>query len=229
MAWDEEKPKGTLNVSLVDDQVRADKTTVRQALGAEHDFNLLGTTTGEHAEGSGKGWVDVAANRALRDSSKGRLFIETDTNKAWYGDAADAWAEFSPRRNVIDLSLIGTVQSNSAAFINIPNVTLSITLRGGRLFIVASLTVEQLVAAHSGYLVLAVDGTPVTAATLGQAVIKYADGKTTVSLNRLVEDGDNGISLAAGAHTVTVQWKNEAGGTMELTNNLQVSMVAEEI
>jgi len=237
MAWDKDKPAGTTDVSQVDNDIRDNNAALETSLGQEHQF-APGDTGGEHLEGSGRAWVDVAANLALRDSARGRLFIETDTNTMRYGDAAGVWRELSPRRNVAKYSLTPEVpiQSAAVAWVDIGAgiVHVDITNREhGRLMLTATITVKQLVAGHAGYLRFAVDGIGVSAGvapTGAGAVIEYEGRVVTITLTRLVEDTDNGISLAAGAHTVTVQWMNDAaGGTMELTIGANLSLHVEEV
>jgi hypothetical protein len=229
-AWDVTKPGGTDYTNTVDDTIRADKAVLLSAIGAEHDFTAP-TTTGVHAEGSARAWVDVAANEALRDSSEGRLFIETDTNTLRYGNAASAWTVLAPRRNIVKESLTpgGGVNYSNTAWANIANVTKAITLVGGRLLISCTITVKETVAAHTGYLRLAVDGVGVSAGDAAGVMVEYTGVAQSFTLTRLVEDGDNGIDLAAGSHTVTVQWKVSAGGTMELTNGMNTSLQLEEV
>ena len=236
--WNILKPGGQDLVSTVDNQIREDKETLLSALSKEHNFEASDTTC-DHKEGSGKAWVDVAANRSLRDSSRGRLFVETDTHKLYYGDTEDAWQWFAPKRNANQRSFIptGGESTASAVWNNIPEgeddwkVEITTTSDNSQLFITGSATLKSTVSGKNLYAVLAVDGTRVTNSDNpgGQAIVKYADGETTICLNRLVTDGDNDIDLSAGLHTITMEWKVDADGEASLVGNITASLVVEEI
>jgi hypothetical protein len=234
-AWDVTTPAGTDNVSTVDDTIRADKSTLLTAIGAEHDFSAS-TTTGVHDEGAARCWVDTAANRSSRDSSEGRLFIETDTQKVYYGDSGDAWVQLTPKRNTARLSTTPQTQISwtATAFTDISTLTVDITSKAGaELFIACTVTLKNTVSGKKGYLCLGVDSVEVTDATDGQAVVEYDDAREqTFTLTRLVQDGDgpgDGIDLSAGSHTVTLRAKVESGGACELIQNVNQTIFVHEL
>jgi hypothetical protein len=229
--WKTDEPSGSTLVSQVDDQICDDKTTLLNALGKEHKFEESDTTC-NHLEGSARAWVDVEANRSLRDSSRGRLFVETDTLKLYYGDTEDAWAWLAPKRNVVRCSFTPVTQITWATptFANITFITADITTVGGELLITCTVTVKNNVSGKLGYLVLAVDDKAVTDADNGSAVIEYHSGDDqTITLTRLVKDTDNGIDLSAGTHTVTLKGKVDTDGQCELVQNVNIALNIEEV
>lgn len=233
--WDITKPEGTDYVNTVDNQIREDKETLLNALSKEHNFGASDTTC-DHLEGSGKAWVDVLANRELRDSSRGRLFVETDTYKVYYGDSGDAWKWLTPKRNAFQQSFIPTGNETwGGDWDNIPEGAgdwqANLTTYGNQrqLLIIGSITVKSSVSGKNVYLCLAVDGIRVSNASKGQAQVKYADGERTVCINRLVTHGEQGINLSAGQHYVTMQWKVDDGGQAWLVAGVVGSLLVEEI
>jgi hypothetical protein len=236
MGWDVSKPAGTDAVNTVDNQIRADKQTLLDAIGAEHDFSAS-TTTGKHDEGSARCWVDTAANRSSRDSSEGRLFIETDTQKLYYGDSASGWQQFAPKRNIVKTSYTPTTQVswNGTSFAKITaNMDRTITTKAGsELLVTCTGTVKTTVSGKNGYLCLAVDGIRVTDADNGQLVIPYNGGiDQTFTIARLVTDGDgpgDGVDLSAGSHTVSLEGKVDSGGACELVQDVNISLNVEEV
>ena len=61
-------------------------------------------------------------------------------------------------------------------------------------------------------------------------MVPYSEGDHQfICFTRLVTDGDNGIDLSAGAHTVKLQWKRDTTGGLQLTLDVAASLVVEEV
>ena len=106
-AWDVAQPAGSLAVSLVDDQVRVDKSTLLAALGLEHTFGAS-DTSGIHREGAARIWVGTAAamltpttlSYTASTTGKGRLYFATDQDALYYGDGTETWAVLIPKGRI---------------------------------------------------------------------------------------------------------------------------------
>jgi len=100
--WDLDKPAGSDLVSTVDDTIRADKATLLDALGLEHQFTEEDTEA-YHLAASAR--IKIATLSALGVPGKsavptadslGRLAYATDAFSMHYGDGANAWQLLMP-------------------------------------------------------------------------------------------------------------------------------------
>ena len=92
LGWDETVPSDSEAVSLGDDRIRSLKTSLRNALDAEHNWpSAGGNATGYHRLGSAR--VFVGAQSAVSSSgTEGRLMWASDTSRLFHvGSAGTAF------------------------------------------------------------------------------------------------------------------------------------------
>jgi len=224
-AWDVLKPSGSLVVSAVDDQIRADKVTLLASLNAEHVFTGADTSCG-HREGSARISIALVADEGSLDASEGRLYYDPETGLVKYVDSEGDWQVLEPKRVASRCSLIGTgAQTTSVPWVAIPDVIIEAHERASEahdLHIEAGITLSALVAAKDARLRLTVDDVAVTSATLGQARVGYTMGVTTIHMAwvRLAAE------LTGTTHEIEVQWQVDAGGGADLTANYNNTIIA---
>jgi hypothetical protein len=240
-AWDKTKPAGTTLVSQADDYIRdnwaaLEGTVGVSGIGNEHVFTASDQTC-KHREGSARITIDVAGNQGSANTEEGRTFYETDTTRLEYADDADTWQLLSPKRNTARCSWIsGAADSYDGLAWNSlsANLTCDITTvatTNAAIFISATFTLEHVVANDTAWFCIAVDGTNVTDAANGMGMLQENDQElVTVTLSRLVLDGDNSIDLSAGSHTITIQAKlNDAGAQVRFADTVAHSIFIEEL
>jgi hypothetical protein len=99
MAWDKTKPIDGAQVRTGDDEIRASKVDIQDALLAEHLFPInIGDPVALHSFGYGTTAERPAAGNA------GRIYFNTDTGTIQYDDGAvvtPAWHDITSTRNII--------------------------------------------------------------------------------------------------------------------------------
>lgn len=79
--WDNTQPADTENAGLGDDRIRSMKTSVQQALDAEHNFpSGGGANTGYHVLGSARPYYGLQS-AVSSSGSDGRLMLTSDTSR----------------------------------------------------------------------------------------------------------------------------------------------------
>lgn len=79
--WDEAKPAGGDSISIGDNQARSDKSAIRSALAAEHNFDAAGgANTGYHVPGSARPYFG-AQSAVSSTGTDGRLYHASDSSR----------------------------------------------------------------------------------------------------------------------------------------------------
>ena len=141
-AWDKSKPAGTTPVSQADDYMRANWQALEGSVGVtgignEHHFTSSDTEC-YHLEGSARAYVGTDTDKSAADSKEGRLYLATDNNKLYYGNADEAWTQFRPKPNATQSSIVFTEEltTTSTTFANIhTSLNATIATTGGDLLI----------------------------------------------------------------------------------------------
>lgn len=92
VTWDETKPAGGDSLAIGDNQLRSDKTALRNALAAEHNFDASGgANTGYHVLGSARPFYGTQS-AVSSTGSDGRIMLTSDTSRLFgVGSAATAF------------------------------------------------------------------------------------------------------------------------------------------
>lgn len=81
VTWDETKPAGGDSLAIGDNQLRSDKTALRNALAAEHNFDASGgANTGYHVLGSARPYYGTQS-AVSSTGSDGRIMLTSDTSR----------------------------------------------------------------------------------------------------------------------------------------------------
>ena len=81
IGWDEASPSDTESAGLGDDRIRSTKTSLRQALDAEHNWpSGGGANTGYHVYGSARPYVGLQS-AVSSSGSDGRLMYASDSSR----------------------------------------------------------------------------------------------------------------------------------------------------
>lgn len=253
-AWNTSSPAGTTPVSLVDDIIRADKSTLLSALMVEHRFTAL-DTSGYHQEGSARVyvWGDSGEETGdspvgLRDPWKlgtqdatGRVLYARNYGRWWIGKASSPyWEEaharlpagrdaYAPASANEEWTLTSTSWADVAGGADDLSVTLTTTTYA-RLDISAALNARVETDDVGLFLRLVIDGTPATSGENGQAHIAYIPGATVEGERwRTANLGFLTDELAPGDHTVKLQYKLSGSGTAKLNRGMQNLLVVRAI
>lgn len=246
--WDVSEPGGGEYVSQVDNIIRGDKETLRDAINEEHDFKGS-DVTGYHKPGTARIHV-VATDNDLPtgsvDKKEGRLCFVTDSNNLYYADGS-SWKLVHPTRNQkLESRDIGSGDiSTTETDWEVVNwgsggeftFETDFTTTGGHIRMV--LTVTGWAQTEPVYFNLQVDDEDPPGTTLDGLGYVYADSSTkrygTVGMHWCTSrEGAGGVPPRgdpppADDHTVKVLWRVDSGGTGGLVGGMSHHLYLEEV